>query len=278
MRYIKLWTKLTIHRCKCTHCSGTSIDSRSSCGDRSWSSSSSTTIRYQRIWKNAHDIQKSRNLFMGSTLSARHFQRIWFYMYEARIHIIWRFQHVLFCIERVTLLNGRAVILSRDVEHCAVSSVNGITSIQFSEFRPILLWLNSRNSVQEFDPNTVDWTSNTTRCMWVRAGTNSGTEFRELSESGIGQNRTEFRNRPESELIPGAEPVSQCSTLRNSMYSQILSLTWCRCRCSCWTTLACCEWDTQCSSKDCQWRYEKYPTRNNQNNVNVWYDSTMRQK
>ncbi len=42
--------------------------------------------------------------------------------------------------------------------------------------------------------------------MWVRAGTDSGIEFRELGESGIGQNQTEFRelrNQTESELIAG---------------------------------------------------------------------------
>ncbi len=283
MRYIKSWTKLTTYRCKCTRCSAICTDSRSSCGDNrtccagacgvgSWSSSSITTIRCRRIWKNAHDIQKSRNLFMGSTLSTRHFQRIWFYMYEARIHIIWRFQHVLFCIERVTLLNCRAVILFRDVENCGISSVNGIASIQFSEFRPIPLWLNSRNSVQELDPHIVGWTSNTTRCMWVRAGTDSGTEFRELNEIGIGQNRTE------SELIPGAKPVPQCWTLRNRMYSQVLSLTWCTCRCSCWSRCACCECDTQCSSKDCQWTYEKCHTQNQENSLSLWCASTMRQK
>jgi hypothetical protein len=130
---------------------------------------------------------------------------------------------------------------------------------------------NSRNSVQKLDPHTVGWTLNTTRCMWVRAGTNSGIEFRELGESGIGQNRTKFRelrNQTKLELIPGAEPVPQCSTLRNRMYSQILSLTWCRC--SCWSTLTCCEWDTHCSSKGCQSRYEQYSTRNKHNYVSVW--------
>ncbi len=70
------------------------------------------------------------------------------------------------------------------------------------------------------------------RCMWVRAGTDSGTELRESGQSGIGRGRTDFRellnwtefpklrNQTETELIPGAEPVPQCSTLRNRMYSQ----------------------------------------------------------
>jgi len=82
--------------------------------------------------------------------------------------------------------------------------------------------------------NHIGWTSNTTRCMWVRAGTNSSTEF------------------------------------RNRMYSQILSLTWCRYRCSCWSKCACCECDTQCSSKDCQCTYENYHTQSNHNSLSLW--------
>jgi hypothetical protein len=42
--------------------------------------------------------------------------------------------------------------------------------------------------------------------MWVRAGTDSSTEFRELSQSGIGRNGTEpreLRNQTELELNPG---------------------------------------------------------------------------
>jgi hypothetical protein len=50
--------------------------------------------------------------------------------------------------------------------------------------------------------------------MWVRAGTASRTAFRESSRSGISRNQTK------PELIPGAEPVPQYSTLRNRMYSQ----------------------------------------------------------
>jgi hypothetical protein len=55
-------------------------------------------------------------------------------------------------------------------------------------------------------------------------------EFRELSQSGIGRNRTEVRefrelwNQTEAELITGAGPVPQCSKLRNRMYSRIDSL------------------------------------------------------
>ncbi len=142
-------------------------------------------------------------------------------------------------------------------------------------------WRNPRNKSIEITHsmrNHIGWTSNTTRCMWVRAGTDSGTEFRELSESGIGQNRTEFRNRTELELIPRAKPVPQCSTLRNRMYSQVLLLTWCTCRCSCWSRCACCECDTQCSSKDCQWTYEKCHTQNQENSLSLWCASTMRQK
>ncbi len=65
----------------------------------------------------------------------------------------------------------------------------------------------------------------------MRAGTDSGTAFQELSQSEIGENRTEFRNRTEflelrnqteSELIPEAELVPQCSTLPNRMYSRSL--------------------------------------------------------
>jgi hypothetical protein len=128
---------------------------------------------------------------MGSTLSARHFQRIWFYMYEARIHIIWRFQHVLFCIERVTLLNGRAVILSRDVEHCAVSSVNGIISIQFSKFRTEI---GSAYCRLNFEHNT----------MYVGEG---GDQFRYWIQ-GIGWKR----NWPESNEIPWIAESNEIGT------------------------------------------------------------------
>jgi hypothetical protein len=69
-------------------------------------------------------------------------------MYETRILMISHFQHVLFCIERVTLLNCRAVILFRDVEYCGISSVNGTTSIQFLEFRPDKISLIPKNSSQ----------------------------------------------------------------------------------------------------------------------------------
>jgi hypothetical protein len=53
--------------------------------------------------------------------------------------------------------------------------------------------------------------------------------FLELSQSGIRRDRTEFRELVELvwtdsgnwwELIPGAEPVPQCSTLQNRMYSR----------------------------------------------------------
>jgi hypothetical protein len=56
------------------------------------------------------------------------------------------------------------------------------------EFRSIPLWLNARNSVPKLHPQTVDWPSNTTRCMWVRVETDSGTEFRELGQSRIRRN------------------------------------------------------------------------------------------
>ncbi len=47
---------------------------------------------------------------------------------------------------------------------------------------------------------------------------NSGNQVRaELAEMGV--NSGIRRNQTESELIPGAEPVPQCSTLRNRMYS-----------------------------------------------------------
>jgi hypothetical protein len=45
-------------------------------------------------------------------------------------------------------------------------------------------------------------------------GTDSGMEFRELSQSGTDRNWWE--------LIPGAEPVPPCSTLRNRMHSLYL--------------------------------------------------------
>ncbi len=107
--------------------------------------------------------------------------------------------------EKSMIESSWAVILFRDVEHCRISSVNGTSSIPFPEFRPDEISLIPRNSAQFW--NSVQFL----QLQLIPNPTNS-------RNSGIQSKR----DQTESELIPGAELVPQCSTLRNRMYSRRL--------------------------------------------------------
>ncbi len=76
----------------------------------------------------------------------------------------------------------RTVILFRDVEHRGISSVNGTSPIRFPEFGLDEFSLIPGNSSQFRNPVQFP------RLQLIPDRTDSGTEFRELSQSGIGRN------------------------------------------------------------------------------------------
>ncbi len=84
------------------------------------------------------------------------------------------------------------------------------------EFRPIPLWANSRNSVPEIVPAFIHMHRVVFEGQSTVCGCNSGTEFWELSRSGIERDSVRFRLilnsgnwfDPESDEVAGIEPNS----------------------------------------------------------------------